>query len=1176
VVGVVARMIFYMATRYEGENGEPNLEIIDYIPADNNSTEPLFAKLSDLLAWNAQDPVDDFERNRNEVVYSYQHNRNPFIDHPEYVNMIWGGNSSPVFTNVATIPAEPTETDNVQVTAEITDADGISSVTFNWGTSSGNLANSITMSLVSGSQYTTTTTIPAQPNGTTVYYKLTVIDQLSQSASSAIRSYHLSSGNEGTPVTLFSDDFNDGTLNKWNAQSVTGAQIWSIHNTYGINSTPCARMTGYTTVNNANEDWLITPAISLAGVPDAILSFYSACGYTGANIEVKYSTDYPGSGDPSTYTWTNFSGYALSTGSFTWVASGNVSLSALHDQTVYVAFIYYSTTSASKLWELDDISIAGTYYTGDYLAPELSVFPANGSVNESLIPNIYFTSTESLFNPQYETITTGYLHSVISFTKGDAQGDDVPFSITIGPNDTVFTVIPSNNLDYGTDYYISLPGNSLGDETGNLVSTDISTHFKTLPAPDTIPPVLSIIPSDNSLQIPINQNIIIKSDSALFKPNGDVPDAEYLKSAIIFKKDNQTGDDIPFTLFVDESYDSLVVTPSNPYNYNTVYFFSIKGGMLADNKGNVMEEPVALSFTTITEPDLTAPVLLSSALAADWRTIKMVFDEPISNTTGHLKDSILFSENALVFKHLGTNDEIEIDDSVLKIIFTNPLIRRQNQVKILPFAVSDTSGNAIATTLYSAVFDASGSDSLPPVLTKSVLENDWKTIQFTFSEPIKDFSGHLSDSILFSTNGTVFNALPANTDLIIHDSVLQVQFAAMLDAPVNQLKIKANSISDTLNNPVQIAIMSPVFDATGSDTQAPVFATGYPFTDSISSGSAIMVCKINEPGLVYYTLKLKTETAPTKAQVLAGPSVQLTTSDAVQKVYFDGLTDFTQYVVYLLLQDKHPVPNTSNFLTKLNFSTLAKGPGITQQDSSLLLCEGDQAILHVEAGGTNPLTFRWFFDGYELAGINAPEINLGLANEQIQGNYLCIVSNMAGSDTSAIIPVVVNHIPFVGSDMAVSVKDTGSVFSVNELLNNGVDTNGTWLCDSCPNDCFDGTLFNPALAGDGTYHLTYQLENECGISTAILIINVESTVGIANNPLQNLQIWPNPTKGFFHIKTTQNTKVEVRIFQVDGSVVYHGNIDAPTDLELQLNEPGIYFIELKQSGYKTVSKLIVE
>lgn len=31
-----------------------------------------------------------FELNRNEVIYSYQQNRNPFIDHPEYVELIWG------------------------------------------------------------------------------------------------------------------------------------------------------------------------------------------------------------------------------------------------------------------------------------------------------------------------------------------------------------------------------------------------------------------------------------------------------------------------------------------------------------------------------------------------------------------------------------------------------------------------------------------------------------------------------------------------------------------------------------------------------------------------------------------------------------------------------------------------------------------------------------------------------------------------------------------------------------------------------------------------------------------------------------------------------------------------------------------------------------------------------
>jgi len=89
--GDVARMIFYMAVRYEGENGEPELEIVDTIPSNNNEPSGVMAKLSDLLLWHIQDPVDEKERRRNDIIYyQFQHNRNPFIDHPEFVNMIWG------------------------------------------------------------------------------------------------------------------------------------------------------------------------------------------------------------------------------------------------------------------------------------------------------------------------------------------------------------------------------------------------------------------------------------------------------------------------------------------------------------------------------------------------------------------------------------------------------------------------------------------------------------------------------------------------------------------------------------------------------------------------------------------------------------------------------------------------------------------------------------------------------------------------------------------------------------------------------------------------------------------------------------------------------------------------------------------------------------------------------
>lgn len=90
VKGDVARMIFYMATRYQGESGEPFLAVLDAVNT-SPAGEPYHGKLSTLLQWNAQDLPDAYEVNRNNIIYSYQNNRNPYIDHPEYVYKIWGG-----------------------------------------------------------------------------------------------------------------------------------------------------------------------------------------------------------------------------------------------------------------------------------------------------------------------------------------------------------------------------------------------------------------------------------------------------------------------------------------------------------------------------------------------------------------------------------------------------------------------------------------------------------------------------------------------------------------------------------------------------------------------------------------------------------------------------------------------------------------------------------------------------------------------------------------------------------------------------------------------------------------------------------------------------------------------------------------------------------------------------
>ena len=89
VKGDVARMIFYMATRYEGDNGEVDLEVVDYAPSSPNG-EPVHGVFSTLTEWHVEDPVDEWEENRNDIIYEdYQENRNPFIDHPEFVELIY-------------------------------------------------------------------------------------------------------------------------------------------------------------------------------------------------------------------------------------------------------------------------------------------------------------------------------------------------------------------------------------------------------------------------------------------------------------------------------------------------------------------------------------------------------------------------------------------------------------------------------------------------------------------------------------------------------------------------------------------------------------------------------------------------------------------------------------------------------------------------------------------------------------------------------------------------------------------------------------------------------------------------------------------------------------------------------------------------------------------------------
>ncbi len=86
--GDVARMIMYMAVRYEGDDAFADLEAND---STTNGSTPRVGRISVLLQWHEQDPPSAFERRRNDLIDTrYQGNRNPFIDRPEYARAVFG------------------------------------------------------------------------------------------------------------------------------------------------------------------------------------------------------------------------------------------------------------------------------------------------------------------------------------------------------------------------------------------------------------------------------------------------------------------------------------------------------------------------------------------------------------------------------------------------------------------------------------------------------------------------------------------------------------------------------------------------------------------------------------------------------------------------------------------------------------------------------------------------------------------------------------------------------------------------------------------------------------------------------------------------------------------------------------------------------------------------------
>ena len=167
----------------------------------------------------------------------------------------------------------------------------------------------------------------------------------------------LSIGISSSAQTIILEElFDDSTLGTFTANSVIGDnQFW---NARDFGGKFFAQMNGFDGGIQDNEDWLISPAIDMDLYDGEILTFENASNFDGPDLEVLVSTDYDGTSDPNTATWTDLSDAVnWSPGGFEYVDSGELDLSSFSG-TGYVAFKYISNQDVQgKLWQIDSVVV---------------------------------------------------------------------------------------------------------------------------------------------------------------------------------------------------------------------------------------------------------------------------------------------------------------------------------------------------------------------------------------------------------------------------------------------------------------------------------------------------------------------------------------------------------------------------------------------------------------------------------------------------------------------------------------------------------------------------------------------------------------------------------------------------------------------------------------------------